>query len=74
MRLVYLKLVRLLVSRMLDLFSFFKVKHLEKQADIFEKNPALQERLEIIEEWCDELDEKLDLIMAQLRIDVEGEE
>jgi|TARA_R100001463_G_scaffold97245_2_gene151718 hypothetical protein len=31
-----------------------------KGAKYFEKHPHLQERLEIIEEWCEELEVRLD--------------
>jgi DNA-binding ferritin-like protein len=30
-----------------------------KGAKYFEKHPHLQERLEIIEEWCEELEERI---------------
>jgi|TARA_R100000030_G_C3245912_1_gene121804 hypothetical protein len=53
--------------------SLFLKNKLERQAKFFEKNPALQERLEVIEDWLEDLDDRIEVIMEHLEIDVKGE-
>ena len=40
--------------------SYLAYRDAMKGAKYFEKHPHLQERLEIIEDWCEELEVRLD--------------
>ena len=40
-------------------YSYLAYRDAMKGAKYFEKHPHLQERLEIIEEWCEELEERI---------------
>jgi len=40
--------------------SYLAYRDAMKGANYFEKHPHLQERLEIIEDWCEELEVRLD--------------
>lgn len=41
-------------------YSYLAYRDAMKGAKYFEKHPHLQERLEIIEDWCEELEVRLD--------------
>tara|TARA_R100000734_G_C3301373_1_gene91965 strand:+ start:175 stop:357 length:183 start_codon:yes stop_codon:yes gene_type:complete len=59
---------------MIEFLKSLILRHkLEGQAKFFERNPALQERLEVIEDWLEDIDDRLEVIMEHLEIDVNGE-
>jgi hypothetical protein len=41
-------------------YSYLAYRDAMKGSKYFEKHPHLQERLEIIEDWCEELEVRLD--------------
>jgi len=40
-------------------YSYLAYRDATKGARFFEKHPHLQERLEIIEDWCEELEDRI---------------